>query len=532
MKAAQEELQHRLKKAHSEDEKRNGEGKDEAEETRGGDKKRNGKGRDEEVETRGGDNIKQFAEKQMEIELELCQAQLTCNELREEVGKLKDECARLREVRGEGGGGSKGDWKEECARWKAECMRVQKELTEAKKKWKEKRAKLQGELWREQEESGKLREELSEEKSRYNAVNAKYRSLKEENKGLKKSKKGGDAGERKGKEDSAKLRKDYEILEEEFRLLQEECNAWKIKQAEWKGKYNALKEEHISLHEECDELRAEHKDDIRTIAKLRRDNELLWEQVDARGGERGGEVGRGGSSPMRANDSLKGSVHLIPQHTDSLKVGELGDAIKEGEKGEKEGERDEGDGETLGSNRTRITLATVEEDIHNNTATSHNSTAEPPRSAPSTQERPRPLSGTGSGIVNHHVPPTHDTPTTPHPTLYPDEADGAMDTQSIMYEAQELAHQHATATLLAQMEKLSTQLQALVRTTRSSNQQQWSHHQAHVAHLHAQVSHERDASLYVREVYEQDTQRLQEASLDALRSHLHGIKSVYHALSY
>lgn len=409
----------------------------------------------------------------------------------EEIARLKEELhwAQERQSREQEEWDSKGEWKEECTRWKNECMRVQRELTEGKEKWKEKRSKLQQSLWQEQEESGKLKEELSEEKSRLNSIDSKYKSLKLEHQALKDSKRGDQTPDSARSKEDSKLRKDYEIMEEECRMLHEERN-------EWKNKF-------ISHQEEIKDLKAEHKEDVRVIAKLRRDNELLWEQVDAK------QNGTGRATPVRA-DSLKGSVHLIPQHTD---LGELA-------------EKEEGEEDLEGTNRTRITHATQdEEDAHEATGTHSEPPVTPIRERVQTTPHGSARSARGAGRLVHLSTPTE----IPRPTLYPDES--ALDTTSIMLESQELAHQHAMATLLAQVEKLGGQLQHLVHTARGTNHEQYSHHQAHVAHLHKALAQERDVSAYLREAYEQDTQRVQEASLDALRSHLHGIKSVYDALS-
>lgn len=53
-----------------------------------------------------------------------------------------------------------------------------------------------------------------------------------------------------------------------------------------------------------------------------------------------------------------------------------------------------------------------------------------------------------------------------------------------------------------------------------------------MAHAQSQIKAERGSAFRIREAYELDSQRAQEASLEALRAHVDGIKNVYNALSF
>lgn len=314
-----------------------------------------------------------------------------------------------------------------------------------------------------------------------------------------------------------KTKKDYEILVEEHRLLEKEFRVLREECTLWKDECNTSKEQYNELRVECNELRSERRNDIQVIAQLRRNNHTLWEQL---------ETGSRTSSPLRTpsslrtrnlNESLQGSQFAQSTNTNRT----------ENENGS-ENENDNGNENEIAEETTTDSL---------------------PHDANGTQEDPQFQSPTPNGKQSasfRNSPYTDGTPHTPvftrrtsssmHvPPYVEDDYTQEADAQDIMFEAQSQGYQRTMTVVLAQLERKTSDmgiapLQALTRTAQSTQQQQWFNHQAHLAHMRALLHLERDVSLRLREDFEEDSLRIEEASLNTLREQIRGMKNVFQAI--
>eukprot|EP00026_Physarum_polycephalum_P001830 Phypoly_transcript_01833.p1 GENE.Phypoly_transcript_01833~~Phypoly_transcript_01833.p1 ORF type:complete len:1007 (+),score=348.03 Phypoly_transcript_01833:65-3085(+) len=528
--------------------------------------------------TKGKDEYEEGELKQIDLELELRQAQLTCSALREQLaqtaqtsvqaaaqhaenGAVTQECARLREELA----------KERAARTQApaqvptqindtvaqECARLREELAKEREaraqafaqaptqhagndaltqecarlreelaKERSARESAEAELAVDQGESRRLHEEIGERKQKYKKVKKEMKELKKEVDKLEKLEKRAEKDKEEPPKHSAG---EYDVLKEECATLRGECRALREDRNAWREECNTAKDESKKWRDqcsaaeiECREVRIVHEEGVQLITALRRDNELmrrdnelLWEQLDAWGalGHGLGIKGDRQEKPGREDEKkvMSGGVEVSPISTHA----------------------------TIDSQDTQSTqradLNGLDESQQDTQGSPH---ADTPGNANGLDESHHSAASAPAGRMRPVPSPIPLRPSS-QPHLYPQthaDADASfetgMDTQSVMFEAQALAHQRNVSMILTQMEKLGTQLHALIHSARNTNAEQWANHQSHTAHLTAQASRMRDTTLRLRDVYDKDSQRIQEASLDALRSHLHGIKSVYNALSY
>lgn len=354
----------------------------------------------------------------------------------------------------------------------------------------------------------RLQEELDDEKLKHKKVKKEMKEVKKETEKLEKEierlgkVEKGDATPKHTQGEFEVIKEECATLRGECKVLREDRNAWREECAKAKEDSKKWMDKCSEVEIECREVRLVHEEGVQLITSLRRDNELmrrdnelLWEQLDA-----WGALGHG--------LGLKGEKMTERQ----------GEGDEEKKVHEEEVE--------VSPTSTRVMMDTQTQDATdgNGLDESHHFASSAPAGRMNPPPSPIPLRPSSS--------------LSSQPRLYPtqpnadDSLDSSVDTQSVMFEAQALAHQRSATLILAQMEKLGGQLQALVHAARNTNTEQWTNNQAHTAHLHSQLSRVRDTTLRLRDVYDQDSQRLQEASLDALRSHLNGIKSVYNALSY
>ena len=467
--------------------------------------------------TKGGDDDEGKRE-QIDLEMELCQAQLACNALREQLAQHTAHAG--------------GD---DAA---TQCVTLREELA----KEMEARISVEEELALEQEESHRLREEMEEEKESHRQAKKEIKRMRREVGEAEKVEK---IDEEERKEPTTTTTKysagDYEVIKEECATLRGECRVLREDRNTWREECNKAKEDSKRWRDQCSEVEIEfrevrivHEESIHLITALRRDNELmrrdnelLWEQLDVWGvlghgyGLKGEERSKGGEK--WSNNNTNDSGVSEPRKDDS------GRRTTNDERVEVNPSSTNATLDTQDSQDTQRTQDTQDtQDTQRTTADangldeSHRSSA----SAPAGRMNPAPSP----------IPPLSSSSSS-QPRLFPqpnadDSFESSVDTQSIMFEAQALAHQRSASMILAQMEKLGGQLHTLIHAARQANAAQWGNHQTHAAHLHAQLSRMRDTTLRLRDVYDHDSQRIQEASLDALRSHLNGIKSVYNALSY
>lgn len=440
--------------------------------------------------------------KSSRVEAEVRELQHANTKLREELALAKSQCAHLKVET------------DALTRIQTEVTRLKEEMNDEKhkaKKWKKENKELKEEC-RELKRDKIMERELTLTSSR-----------------IGKDLSTGELGSI--KEEYATLRGECKVLREDRNIWREECSKAKDETKKWRDNCSALelemREVKIVQHEEV-QLIASLK---RENELLRRDNEMLWEQMDSWGALDG--LGKGAKDTTHTNNTtnninIDGISTIL--HPDSLNDASMKedkgksaqdrttDKVKSSDKGEDNKEEGE------------------EEDVVNTSGEGIQLTRSLLSTHPQAQDAPTNTSRTSTRATDPSPIPTH------APRLHPDfhpfsedqpYEDVGIDTHtSVMLEAQTLAHHRQNAMILTQMEKLATQLQALVRNARSANNAQNAHHNAHLAHAVSQAHAERDATLRLRDAYETDSQRIQEASLEALRAHVNGIKSVYNALSY
>lgn len=99
-------------------------------------------------------------------------------------------------------------------------------------------------------------------------------------------------------------------------------------------------------------------------------------------------------------------------------------------------------------------------------------------------------------------------------------SEDATDSESVIFEDQQAAHEHSTNIMLSQMHSLLEHIRALRSKERSA-------YKAQIVRLRHQLAAERDVTEAMRGKYEEEHAKVQRDTLDALREHIQSMKSVY-----
>lgn len=338
-----------------------------------------------------------------------------------------------------------------------EFLKLREELSLAKSQLAQSRVENDI-LARIQSEMTKLKGEMHEERHKAKKWKRGNKELKEECKELKRDRLVDISTSKIGSGELGSVREEYATLRGECKVLREDRNIWREECSKVKDEIKKWREGCSGMELEIRELKIIHHEEVQLIASLkrenellRRDNEMLWEQLDSWGALDGlNSKGTKESNTTNNNINIDSiSTILQPDSTSDTSM--------------RENKRE---------NNNKPKPVPKQNESNNKDEEEEEEGAQLTRSH---------LNANGGDEIysSPHPPQLHpaDFPSYSHELMAMEGEEEGEREGEVVFEAQVLAQQRENAVILTQMDKLGQQLQGLVRKARQASHSQWQLHQ-------------------------------------------------------